>query len=343
MHIKHKFSFLLKIVTLIVLIFFLNSCKHKRLDVNVSDVAINWESHHFEKIMFEDEPYIVPSKIYELYPDYSTFIDVYTEMILQIGGIDYEFFESNLISFLSDTVIIQVADTVLNTFDDMTEIEDDLKEGFKHYQYYFPEKMIPDVYTYISGFNESIVVSETFIGVSLDKYLGADCPFYQYLGIPKFKIENMYPEKIVPDVFYAWALTEYPYQDSIDNLLSHMIYQGKLMYFTEAMNPDCPDSVLIGYSSIKLDWCKTNEELMWSYLVDKKLIYTLERLDIRKFIGDAPFTNVFTDISPGRTGVWIGWQIVRSFMDNHRDVSLEQLMKMNDAQFLLSQSKYYPN
>lgn len=330
-------------IKMIFLILFFSSCNNNRLDVNISAVSVDWELFNFETIIFDNEPENVVSELNEIYSERAEFIDVYSQNILQIGDIDYEFFSSNLNSFLTDTVIRQVADTVLNTFADLSQVEKGLDIGFKHLSFYFPEKIIPDVYTYISGFNESIVVSENFIGISLDKYLGADCLFYKYLGIPKFKSENMYPEKIVSDVFYAWALAEYPYHDSIDNLLSHMIYQGKMIYLTEALNPALPDSVLIGYSTKKLKWCENNEEKMWSYLVNEKLIYTLERLDIRKFIGDAPFTSVFTDSSPGRTGVWVGWQIVRSYMNNHHEISLEQLMNMNDAQLILNKSKYYPD
>ena len=44
--------------------------------------------------------------------------------------------------------------------------------------------------------------------------------------------------------------------------------------------------------------------------------------------------------SPGRIGVWIGWQIVRSFMNNN-EVSLQQLMTL-DAKEIFERSKYKP-
>ena len=340
-----KFKNLLKMkyFVLIVCVLLLTSCKNNRLNVNVSSVLVQSNLFQFEKILFENKANEVDSILNGLYPEHGLFIDIYTHNVLRIGGLDHELFAQNLQGFLSDTVYRQVADTVLNVFSDITQIEEELNEGFKHFHYYFPEKMIPDVYTYISGFNESIIVGDGIIGVSLDKYLGVHCPFYQYLGWPQFKISQMYPHKIVPDVFYSIALSEFTFNDSIDNLLSNMIYQGKLIYFTEAMNPQLPDTVLMGYSAKKLKWCEQNENLMWSYLVNKKLIYTIERLDIKKFIGDAPFTNVFTENSPGRTGIWIGWQIVRSFMNNNSEVTLDQLMKLDDPQYILNQSKYYPD
>ena len=187
------------------------------------------------------------------------------------------------------------------------------------------------------------MVAEDFIGINLDKYLGSDCIFYQYLGIPQYKIKKMYPQKMVPDLFYAYALTEFPNLDPVDNLLSNLIYQGKLMYFIEAMLPETPDSVVMGYSALQQEWCEANESLMWAHWAENKLLYSVERLDLQKYIGDAPFTSTFTKESPGKTGVWIGWQIIRSYMNNHPDVSLGQLMEMNNSQEILSQSRYFPD
>jgi len=162
------------------------------------------------------------------------------------------------------------------------------------------------------------------------------------LGIPKYKTQNMVPQKIVPDVFYAWAITEFPFNENTNNLLSNMVYQGKLLYFTEAMNPNLPDSIIIGYTSQQLNWCKQNEANMWAYLAEKRLLYNSERLELRKYIGDGPFTNTFSHESPGRTGVWLGWQIVRSYMNKNHSTSLNDLMEMNNAQEILNNSAYFP-
>lgn len=333
----------MKFLGLLVFVFVIVSCNRNRLVVNVSeqDVVLNIE--RFDKVLFESNQSEIRLDLVDLYADHSQFINLYTENIIKIGPLSGANFDDYLNSFLSDSVIRKVADTVGVRFSNFKEIETRLVEGFKHYSYYFPNKTIPSIYTYVSGFNESLIIAENLIGISLDKYLGSDCIFYRYLGIPKYKIENMNPAKIVPDIFYAWALTEYPMSDSVNNLLANMIYQGKLIYFTEAMNPDFPDSLLMGYTTEKMEWCNQNEASMWAYMVEKKLIYGVERLDLQKFIGDAPFTNVFSEKSPGRTGVWLGWQIVRSFMDNHEEISLTQLMRMNDAQKILSMSKYYPD
>lgn len=328
---------------LLLATFAIVACTRDRLNIKVSEIEAKININRFDQELFDIDASEAPSHLEELYSSHSQFVDLYTQNILKIGPISDIEFNQYLNAFLSDTVIRKVADTVRVRFADFNSISKGLISGFKHYKYYFPQRNLPAIYTYVSGFNESLIIADELIGISLDKYLGNNCVFYQYLGIPKYKIENMIPDKIVPDLFYAWALTEYPKGDSVNNLLANMIYQGKLIYFTQAMNPELPDSLLIGYSAEKLRWCKYNEASMWSYLVEKKLIYSIERLDLQKYIGDAPFTNVFSEESPGRTGIWLGWQIVQSFMNNNPEVSLEELMKTNNAQKILSQSKYYPD
>ena len=121
-----------------------------------------------------------------------------------------------------------------------------------------------------------------------------------------------------------------------------MIYQGKAIYFTKAMCPDLPDSIIMGYSSKQLKWCIKNESKMWGYLIEKKMLYNYERLTLQKYVGEAPFTNTFSNESPGRTGSWLGWRIVCSFMNKNPKVTLNELVRNNNAQTILTHSGYFP-
>jgi uncharacterized protein YjaZ len=60
-------------------------------------------------------------------------------------------------------------------------------------------------------------------------------------------------------------------------------------------------------------------------------------------MAEAPFSKFYIDIdkeSPGRIGVWLGWQIVRSYMNNN-EVTLQQLLQTN-AEEIFNKSKYKP-
>jgi hypothetical protein len=183
---------------------------------------------------------------------------------------------------------------------------------------------------------------ERTIGVGLDQYLGRDCEYYDQLGVPGYLQYNKYPGKIPSDVAYAWGTALYPYHDSVDNVLNRMIHAGMLMYFTEALLPETPDSILIGFNPDQMRWCINNEKQMWTHLVEQKLLFSNDDLTIRKLIDNAPFTQLYTSESPGRAAVWQGWQIVRAFARRNPDLGLPEIMSITDYQRILRGSRYNP-
>jgi gliding motility-associated lipoprotein GldB len=319
------------------------SCKK-----NPHKVKLGGHEKDVEIVEFGDEffaaGYSDTSAILELRNKYPDFFDLFTYRVIQIGGLGEEQFFEGVKQFQTDTMILSIRKNVEQEFSDFSKIETGLKNAFKYYQFHFPDNELPVIYTYISGFNQSVVTANKIIGISLDKYLGREFEFYQHLNAtPTYKILNMHKGKIVSDVAYAWGITEFDETAKTVNLLDNMIYQGKIMYFVDALLPDEHDSVKIGYTEKQLEWCKMNEAKMWSTLIENKMLYSTNRMDIVRYINPAPSTSGFPIESPGRTGVWIGWQIVRQYMKKHPETTLEQLMKNSDFQKILNDSKYFPD
>ena len=46
--------------------------------------------------------------------------------------------------------------------------------------------------------------------------------------------------------------------------------------------------------------------------------------------------------APGRTANFVGWRIVREYMQRHPQASMEDLLAVEDAQELLDRSRYKP-
>ena len=82
--------------------------------------------------------------------------------------------------------------------------------------------------------------------------------------------------------------------------------------------------------------------LFRSHLVEEKLLFSSDPLVIRKLVEDAPYTSYYTTESPGRAAVWQGWQIIRAFAEENRDLSLHQIMSERDYQEVLRLSRYHP-
>ena len=298
-----------------------------------------WIFKHFEKDLANSR--IDSAQVYFLKEKYGDFFEIFTRRMIWIGGPEEEDFISNLQKFTEDTLIRDLNSLVGEKIE-LEKLEKDLEKAFQYYKYYFSEKEVPKIVSCISGFNQSVVTSENLIGISFDKFLGSDCSYYPQLGLPEYKRRRMNPENILPETMMAWGITEFPKNDNSSNLLSDIIYHGKLMYFVDAMLPDLNDSLKIGYSKKQLDFCINSEESMWAFLAEHRLLYSSQRMDVKRYIDDAPFTNSFTNESPGRTGVWLGWRIVRAYMKKNPEVSLSQLMQNQHYQEILNKSGYHP-
>ena len=114
------------------------------------------------------------------------------------------------------------------------------------------------------------------------------------------------------------------------------------MYLTERMLPDEPDSLIFGFTRDQMRWCERNEKQMWIYLVEHKLLFSQDPMDIRKLVNLAPFTSFFISESPGRAAVWMGWQIVKEYAERNPEMKMADVMAEMDYESILRESRYDP-
>ncbi len=328
-------------VTVFFIAFVFVSCNRNPLKIDVSDVKANLTYKNYEDDLFEAKGSL-EEEIPMLQEEYSRFFELFNLHMIGVGMPDDDEFFTQLESFLNDTMIVNLKEQV-DLRINKNELEQEFIEAFKHYRYYFPNKVVPDIYTCVNGLNQSIVLADSLIGVSLDKYLGADFDYYPRLGIPAYKIRNMHQQKIVSDAMYFWATTEYPINLKASKVIESMIYQGSMYYFVEAMQPELNDTLKIGFTEKQLEFCQNSEANMWNYMAENNLLFSTNRMDIKRYVDDGPYVSVFSTESPGRVGAWLGWQIVRSYMKNNPEVTLKQLMENQDYLYILNQSGYQPD
>ncbi|HVS92386.1 MAG TPA: gliding motility lipoprotein GldB [Mucilaginibacter sp.] len=223
----------------------------------------------------------------------------------------------------------------------------DLTKAFKYIKYYYPNIKVPKFYAYFSGFAAQTSNGDGYFGIGLDMFLGANSKFYPALvqSIPHYLSRHFTPEYIVPRVVDGIARADmFPETDSNKTLLSHMIYNGKILYFMDRVLPDVADSVKIGYTPQQMKWCDDFKSQIWGYFLGENLLYETDYQKYQKYLGEAPFTPGLGEKneSAPKLGVWTGWQIVRQYMDKHPEVTLQQLMADHDAQKILNGSRYRP-
>ncbi len=342
---KIIFFSLILVGILAFLWYFLNNPKNP-LKIDISDMEVNMEIQRFDQDLFADFDDI-ESHALHLETQYPDFFPLFTQQIIKIGYTGSKSFNQYLDAFITDYTVTQAKDAVSEAFQHVSDIEASLNDGFQHFLYYFPDYQPPKIITFIAGFNHSVVTTDKLIGIGLDKYLGAECEFYQMMKIPQYAAKNMRREMIPVDCMSAWAEMEFPNTDSSDYLVYQMIYDGKILYFMDAMFPEMPDHLKIGFLDEEITYCQHFEARMWEYLVSENLLFSTDYLQQRKFLGDAPFTAAFAfgndspGRAPGRAAAWVGWQIVRAYARENK-LDLPEIMQENDFQKIMNLSYYDP-
>ncbi|MEI8225038.1 MAG: hypothetical protein WCG82_03850 [Bacteroidota bacterium] len=322
----------------------MTSCKKNHYKVNTSSINVKIEIKRLEKDLFTLNPNEIAMKVPSLKQKYNGFLQLFS-YVINTGDINDTSFGDFLVRFCTDKQNNDVFALTMNLYSDVKEIEDELQEAFRHYLYYFPKRNVPSVFTCIAGFNNSIIIGDSVLGIGLDRYLGAECEYYPRLEIYKYIAARMTRENIVPDAMYGWGASEWEFSTlkyPADNVITEMIHNGKLKYFEKCMLPGTADEIIFGFTPDQMKFCKNNESQMWQYLIENDLLFNSDQFTIRKLTGEAPFTSYFTNESPGRAAIWLGFRIVESYMMRNPGISIEEMMKDFDVQGILEKAKYSP-
>ncbi len=329
----------LKLFLPILLFLFIVSCSSdnsRKLDFDVSEVDIgNFEILRYEQDLFKINPDEIMVGLKEIQQKYMVFLAADLTDSSNINQIK---------DFITDPELKNAYDQINIKFPELNTLSKELEEALKYYKFYFPQNPELYVYTYISGFQYEypIQIADSTMIIGLDLYLGSDFTTYHQMGIPAYKAERFKPSFITVDCMKEIARQLIPTPPAAPTFLDEIFYYGKMMYFLDATLVHKNDHLKIGYSPEKLNWCVKNESNLWAFIIDNQFLFSSDYEIIRKFITDGPFTAAFSNDSPARIGVWFGWQIVKSYMNNNPEISLSELLKNTDSKFIFSKSKYKP-
>lgn len=314
-----------KIFTLLTLIVICCSCSSKsEVEKAVEEIPMEVKVERFDKAFFETKP----ENLQQLKNQYPYFFP---------AGNDDKIWTDKM----QNPQWRELYTEVEKKFGDFGKQKDEIADLFRHIKYYFPETRTPKVVTVISemDYNNKAIYTDSLVVVSLELYLGKNHKFYQF---PEYLKQNFEPSQIAPDIAASFALRRIP-PPTDNTLLSQMIYAGKELYLKDLLLPEFTDADKIGYKPEQIQWCAENESYMWRFFIENSLLYDTDQKLLPRFINPAPFSKFYLEIdneSPGRVGAWLGWQIVRAYMDSNK-VSLQQMLKA-DSKELFEKSKYKP-
>ena len=326
-------SFILPFLLMLVI-----SCKREqnRNGVDVSGIDVGEVSiKRFGKTIFSLDTANLQRELKRIKPDYPLFLN---------GDLDDPETIDKMTGFVTDAQLIASNRDCQAVFSDLTWLEEELKDLFRHLKHYYPEQPTPMVYTYVSGFDfefRTQYYNDNLI-IALDMYLGPDYPPYQKLGVPQYVLRKFQSAYISRDCAMEIAKSKINFGKPGNDLLDFMINEGKLLWFVKAMVPSIDDGILFDYTPEQLEWAGQYEGLVWAFMIENEALYSAEPDFRQKFILEGPFTSYFGQDSPPRLGAYIGYRIVDRYMQRQGDVSLAELMQEYDAPMILKGSKYKP-
>lgn len=327
---------------LLLLLFVSVSCsRHVPIKILSDEQIPSIYIQRFDKEMFMHIESEGCSDLSALNRSYPSFYPIYAESLIGIGSIDSIGYEHRLFDYFRGEEIRQLYWDTLLEYDDMENIQSQLTQAFNRLHSYIPSITIPEFYVHVSGLNQSIAVGDGFISLSLDKYLGVNYPLYQTMFY-SYERRHMYSGNIVQDYLTGWYYSEYPYGGEENRVLDHILYYGKL-YYLHSLLLDKSEKEIMDFTESEERWFAKNEKTLWSYIVNEHKLYQNDQLFASKLLCDSPFTLFTLGEIPGRAGQWIGYQIIKSYVNSHEELSLHQLLSENDYKKILEDSKYDPS
>lgn len=315
-----------KFTILAVIVLFLSCDKQSKIEKEIEEIPVQLQVERFDKAFFEAKPSDLP-RLKQHYP-----------LLFSSATPDEVWIEK-----MQDPMWQALYVEVQKKFPDFSNETQEIETLFKRIKYHYPEVKSPKVITVISemDYHNKAILADSLLLISLELYLGKDHKFYTG-EFPEYIRANFEPRQMMPDVVESFAQRRIaPLREN--TMLAQMVQHGKILYLKDQLLPNHTDAEKMGYTPEQIDWSKDNEGYIWRFFVDNSLLYSSDQKLQNRFINMAPFSKFYLEIdneSPGRIGTWIGWQIVRSFMQNN-EVSLQQMLAM-DTKELFEKSRYKP-
>ncbi len=311
------------------------------LDVNVSNIPLHISIARFDHDLNQldsSQGDLGYSNLYRKYPD---FFPLFINKLASLGNYPTDY-KQDLTHFLQNKDLRKLKKDCDSVYPNLNAFQAELEDGFRHFLYYFPHHHLPVVVAFYSGFNSAIVNTDSTLGIGLDMFLGSHYPIYYSIQLPRYLTRTLRSEYIPLSALKGYAEQIFPETTREPRMIDEMVYQGKILYFLDAMFPQIPDSMKITYSQDQLNWCTHHESEIWSSLLEDDRLFKGNKEDLSTYFGAGPFTPGLAPESAPRLGEWVGWQIIRKYMQANPSIQLSTLMADNDAEKILKGSGYRP-
>lgn len=331
-----------------------NDSKQSHPDVKGIDVII--KSVRLDKELYSIDTAHIAAGLKMLSEKYPDFMNFYLDTVMGYG-VNGNFTDTNrairegVREVLTYKDFRNLQDTINKYYPDTKDVDDELAEGFRYMKHYFPSSTVPRIF-YINDIlrnRASFIVDSNTACISLDMFVGPQFPYYASVGIPAYLASHQRRSYIPVSLFSSIYETSYKLYSDDATLLDLMIQKGKEQYFLHKILPEMHDSVLFGFTNTQVEWCSKNEAFLYNYFIEQKLFFEKEIRKIAPYVTDGPFAHGIGTAAdpghptPGNIGSWVGYKIVRSYMEQYPQTALKDLLaRHSEPTRFLDSAKYKP-
>jgi len=197
---------------LLVVLFTCVGCQFKLSSDDVNENSLLLEIDRYDRLEYR---YLTTgdfSALQQMNTEYPIETRTLIEDVVKIGEITDPDINTKFLKFYQDTTLQSVIAAVESEFANTEDLDHQFSGAFRRLKQALPNITIPRVYAQISALDQSVVVGNGTIGISLDKYLGPNYPLYAKFYSPTQR-KQMSREYILPDCMTFYLMSIYPLQN----------------------------------------------------------------------------------------------------------------------------------
>lgn len=177
------------------------------------------------------------SALQQMNIDYPMETRTLVEDVLKLGEVNDPEINTKFLNFYQDTILQSIIADVETQYASVDDINAQFKSAMSRLSAMLPNFHAPMIYSQIGALDQSIVIGDNTIGISLDKYLGADYALYHKYYTPTQR-RLMTRAYIVPDALSFYVLSLYPLKNYEQCTQAQRdTHMGKIMWtVNKAMN-----------------------------------------------------------------------------------------------------------
>ena len=323
-------------IPILLMVFMCSACHFGLQENGASSADMEIKVFRYDRLQYEATVMNSVSALQKMNLDFPRATKLLIEDVLAIGKVNDPEINERLCAYYSDTVLVRLMEDASAKFEDMSPIEKGLTKGFKMLKKEIPDIPIPKVYSQISALNQSVVVEDSLLGFSIDKYMGADYPLYRRYYYDS-QLRSMTPGRILPDCFTYYLFSLYPFRWDMEfrTLFDIIVYRGKINWVVRKILDMDSNEKLMDYTDEEGKWCRENKEKLWDWMKNRGHLTSTDPMIIRAYTHPDPNMVFRGEKIPPLIGIWLGTELIDEYVKKHPDITMIELLERQDFRELL--------